>query len=466
MAGQSSAAAESTGSGPAKNVNTNRSKISFGTPKWEEVVPMLDTANLSGLKTAGHAATSEEASPMTNTVNIAPGNTLHGTSETGWEASKQETINIVDGKTPQVESKPGDTRPRAETVNIEKMETPDGAVFKIEIPRGMKMIRIPDCVMSFMSIAPTIHPLYAEVKAETEAWLCKELGADDKLSKRITKTDWSYFASASAPLASKEDLKILCDWGNWVFPFDDPLDNGHLKDDPVKAKEMVDGTLAAMRGKVPETFAIAMVHNDIWERILSVISSIPNMQDRYAAAMEGYVAGALRHVQDFAEAKIPDLEDFIKVRSASAGVRPIIPMVELLHHIQVPDAVYSHPCLEKFRQTVVDMVILNDVLSYQKEENEGVPHNLITVLRHTGMSTQEAFDTVGGMLQKAYREWYIAQADLPLWGEKIDADVQKFIEGCRNIMLANLNWHFKCDRYLPSIKEVVRKCRVIVVKDQ
>lgn len=44
--------------------------------------------------------------------------------------------------------------------------------------------------------------------------------------------------------------------------------------------------------------------------------------------MEDYVAGALGHVKDFAVGKIPSIEDFVKIRSASGGVRPTIALCE------------------------------------------------------------------------------------------------------------------------------------------
>lgn len=71
---------------------------------------------------------------------------------------------------------------------------------------------------------------------------------------------------------------------------------------------------------------------------------------------------------------------------------------------------------------------------------EGVPHNLITVLRADGMSTQNAFDLAKEMLHQCYRQWYFAQADLPQFGESIDAEVQKYIIAIRNTMIASLNW--------------------------
>jgi hypothetical protein len=62
------------------------------------------------------------------------------------------------------------------------------------------------------------------------------------------------------------------------------------------------------------------------------------------------------------------------------------------------------------------------------------------VLRADGLSTQNAFDLAKEMLRDCYRRWYFAQADLPQFGEGIDAEVQKYIIAIRNFMIASLNW--------------------------
>ena len=39
------------------------------------------------------------------------------------------------------------------------------------------------------------------------------------------------------------------------------------------------------------------------------------------------------------------------------------------------------------------------------------------------MKAQEAFDYMGELLKARFREWYLALADLPQWGEAIDMQV-------------------------------------------
>jgi hypothetical protein len=53
---------------------------------------------------------------------------------------------------------------------------------------------------------------------------------------------------------------------------------------------------------------------------------------------------------------------------------------------------------------------------------------------------QDAFDIVGNILSTLYKRWFLALAELPSWGERVDADVQKYIATVRAIVMANLNW--------------------------
>lgn len=73
-------------------------------------------------------------------------------------------------------------------------------------------------------------------------------------------------------------------------------------------------------------------------------------------------------------------------------------------------------------------------------QKEGVSHNLVAICRHNGMPAQVAFNHVGEMLIERYRDWYLALAALPTWGERIDADVQEYIRGVQNVVRANLHW--------------------------
>jgi hypothetical protein len=115
--------------------------------------------------------------------------------------------------------------------------------------------------------------------------------------------------------------------------------------------------------------------------------------------------------------------------------------VEHAYGITLPEEIYQHPSFQELERIGNDFILLqNAVLSYQKEQLEGVNNNIIAVCRAWGMSAQEAFDYSGEMLGQLYREWFINQANLPILNETIDSQVQKFLNGIIDCILGNLHW--------------------------
>ena len=70
----------------------------------------------------------------------------------------------------------------------------------------------------------------------------------------------------------------------------------------------------------------------------------------------------------------------------------------------------------------------------------GVNHNIIHHFRQDGLSQQEAYEKANLLLHERYRAWYVAHSEIPIWGEKIDAQVMLYVQGCMNVLLANINW--------------------------
>jgi hypothetical protein len=68
--------------------------------------------------------------------------------------------------------------------------------------------------------------------------------------------------------------------------------------------------------------------------------------------------------------------------------------------------------------------------------------NIITLTRKAdrGLTTQEAMDAIGAMTTTCYHRWYTALSNLPTWGEKVDRDVLRFVDVCRDVALGNLHW--------------------------
>lgn len=73
-----------------------------------------------------------------------------------------------------------------------------------------------------------------------------------------------------ASRADKERFSTICEWGNWIFPFDDLFDDGELRNDEDGAKAVMDQLLLSFTAKEmvnADRPAIVRFHDGIWERI-------------------------------------------------------------------------------------------------------------------------------------------------------------------------------------------------------
>jgi uncharacterized protein Yka (UPF0111/DUF47 family) len=94
-----------------------------------------------------------------------------------------------------------------------------------------------------------------------------------------------------------------------------------------------------------------------------------------------------------------------------------------------------------WNESVLICLRVNDVLSYRKDIDLGVDFNLITLLmKKDCFSVQQAMDKIGHMIEDRYRQWFLALADLPSYGEEVDREVMKFVETCRAMAHGNLYW--------------------------
>ncbi|KAF7563563.1 hypothetical protein G7046_g584 [Stylonectria norvegica] len=330
------------------------------------------------------------------------------------------------------------------------------------------VVLLPDLFQSFLKEQPIINPNYERIKLESEQWISKFCSFPPKMAANVHKCDFSYFCAIAAPDAPAQEFRTLCDWGNWVFPYDDMFDNGELRDQPEQSQRVMQSLMASMLGPLGKQdhenkLRIVEVHDTVVLRVS--LKSSPGVQNRFAQAMHAYATGALAHVDDQSADRTPSLEEMIVTRRTSAGVSPIYHLVEYAHGLIVPDYVFQDTVIQELESLGMDMVsITNDMLSYRKEEAESVPHNMVAVCRMRGMSAQEAFNTVGGCLQERYRRWDVLETTVPSWGTQVDKEVRAYIRGIKCVVQANLNWSFKSERYLGRSAGEVKRTRMLKVE--
>ncbi|KAL5370952.1 Cell wall endo-beta-1,3-glucanase [Paraphaeosphaeria sporulosa] len=307
-------------------------------------------------------------------------------------------------------------------------------------------VRIPDCFGSIMALKPLVNPHYFAAKAKGDQRIARHMGFDKTAATRNAQTDLCYLASMWSPTAPEDRLDMMVDWNHWVFFFDDEFDEGQFKMDLPAAAEEVKQTIAIMEEHGPRYDSDSNLLRYIFQTCCDKIkaSSGEGTKQRWIDHHKRYLEQLLVQIELEARGATLtcDVDAYFDLRRGTIGVYPAIALAEWASNIEVPQQAYEHPSLQKCMQISADLVILvNDVLSYRKDLDLGVEFNLITLLmKKHRFSVQQAMNTIGNMINDCYRQWYLALADLPSYGEKLDREVMKFVEVCRAIAHGNLYW--------------------------
>ncbi|KAF4454624.1 hypothetical protein F53441_2858 [Fusarium austroafricanum] len=337
-------------------------------------------------------------------------------------------------------------------------------VFATQKMESRRTVMLPDLFKGFVVQTPRMNPHYETVKPVSERWLAEKCSFTPRMKKRVEFCDFATFISISAPDAPVEKLKTMCDWGNWVFPFDDMFDEGALKADQKRSQIVIDSLMADMLDKkyTKPKIAVVQAHDDIFRRVSQ--GSTPGARRRFALSMKDYTDGVVHHVKDFSRNSIPSIEEMLETRRLSSGVTPLYHLVEYAHDITLPDEVFEDPVIQTLERLGSDFVLLsNDILSYRKEESDDCPFSMVAACRMTGQSAQQAFDTVGDLLEERYQEWETVIKKLPSWGPEADANVARYIQGIQNVVQANISWSFQSGRYFGKQAPEIRRTRMIDV---
>ncbi|KAH9218184.1 isoprenoid synthase domain-containing protein [Leptodontidium sp. 2 PMI_412] len=329
------------------------------------------------------------------------------------------------------------------------------------------MIVIPDIFESFMSRDPERNIHYNEIGEESLQWTIKTCGYNEREADRMRRGDFAYFAAVTVPDSNKQGLRIVADWLNWVFVFDDQLDDGPLGVLEDEARHYIDCTLAMLEESTVDRNAVQPIQwvlRDIWNRVQLDSRCTLGAKQRWLEHMKEYLRALRSSIGFLPSANLEDtIDGYFEYRFHSIGVLVLFTWVEYACALDLPNEVFEDKALKKLERIGVEIQMLaNDSVSYHREKDQDCPHNIIHLFRHHGLSEQAAYDRAQVMLRERYREWYLALADLPIWGEAIDKQVHRYIKGIQDVASANAHWSFRTERYFGKDRGEIRRTRMLV----
>lgn len=111
--------------------------------------------------------------------------------------------------------------------------------------------------------------------------------------------------------------------------------------------------------------------------------------------------------------------------------------------------------MRDIRALGVDIVVLhNDLVSYHKEELEGVPHNMIAAYRESGKTAQEAVDLVGLDIERLSSLLERVIEQVSRWESPWQRESMRYAQGVRDVIKANLYWSLHSGRFLTDEQKI------------
>ncbi|KAJ7908006.1 terpenoid synthase [Mycena leptocephala] len=316
-------------------------------------------------------------------------------------------------------------------------------------------ITLPDTLSSW-PWPRRVNPHHEEVSLGSAQWVQSFGLFSPKAQVAFDRCNFGLLAALAYPLLRKEHLRSAADFMAALYCFDEYTDQG----DEVFVRQAADIVKDALRnpfkfrpeGEIP----IGEVFRQFLARTvpLSSVSVQQRLVETQERAMDAQVQQCVDRKHDFAR----NSEEYLPIRLHSSSMLPSYVIMEL--DIVVPDEVYYLPLFEKLRYWGFILICIdNDIFSYNIERARGQAlHNWVTLiaLEHN-IGIQEAVDYLGAFHDRTKASFLEATKNLPTWGEPIDSEVRRYIDGIGNWVRANYEWSFESRRYFDTHAAEVRR---------
>lgn len=273
------------------------------------------------------------------------------------------------------------------------------------------------------------------------------------------RSDFALFAALTYPDAPGHRLDAITNFLVWLFFFDDVFFRRFSPADMPAAKQLVSRlpTFMPLDAGDPEVPAVDLVERtllDVWSRIAPSMSL--EWRHRFARDIQEMNESFLWELGNAAHDVVPDLIEYVEMRRLTGGAFWAVDLVEYSLDIEVPREIYrTHP-IRVLHNICGDTVLLfNDILSYEKELDEGERNNSVLVVQEfLGCDLQRAVAVVNDLITARLKAAEKTMADEiePLLEEhelapRVRREVLAYVQGLRDGVAGCFEWQTRSGRY-------------------
>ncbi|KAJ7256645.1 terpenoid synthase [Mycena rebaudengoi] len=296
-------------------------------------------------------------------------------------------------------------------------------------------ITLPDTLSSW-PWPRQVNPDRKEVSLASGQWVQSFGLFSPKAQVAFDRCDFGLLAALAYPFLQKEHLHSAADFMAALYCFDEYTDQGDEVFVRQAAHFVKDALRNPSKSRLEREMPIGEVFRQFLARTVPISSAFvrERLVETQERAMDAQVQQCADRKRDFAR----NSEEYLAIRLHSSSMLPSYVIMEL--DIDVPDAVYYHPLLERLRYWGFMLICIdNDIFSYNIKRTRGQAlHNWVTLIAlERNIRIQEAVDYLGSFHDRTKNSFLEATKNLPTWGKPIESEVRRYIDGIGNWVRAN-----------------------------
>ncbi|KAH8981015.1 terpenoid synthase [Lactarius akahatsu] len=292
-----------------------------------------------------------------------------------------------------------------------------------------------------------INPHHNEVQAETAAWIKSSGILSPKAQEAYDLCDINLLASLGYPSHDKARQRTCCRIMSLAIVFDELSSLSYEDKIQVMTKAAMGILLNPYTPRPEGEWVGVELARQTWELTIKTVSH--QSLKRLIKASSACAQAVIQKAADLRHKRIRSVEEYFELRRDTIGARPAFALIEL--DMNLPQEAVHHPVIEEMSMLAVDMIILdNDIASYNVEQARGDDgHNIVTIIMH-----QHKTDIQGAMnwvddrhkeLEAKFMDLY--ENKIPKFGEPVDTELARYVDGIGNWVRANDQWNFETERY-------------------
>ncbi|WP_219511613.1 terpene synthase family protein [Nonomuraea ceibae] len=290
----------------------------------------------------------------------------------------------------------------------------------------------------------------AEVDAESHSWLAaSHLLPGAETLEHFRRSKIGMLAARTNPLVPRDALRLINDWYNWLFAFDDAFCEGELMGHRASALARALPPLLEIldRRREPEggdPFGVTL--RELLDRIAE--SGTPAQVDRWRTTVKEYLFAQIWEAANREVDLIPTPEDYVLMRRITGATFTCFALIDVGGGYRLEAEEWHHPDVRMLSDLACDLIGWdNDLLSYAKERgNDKARHNLVTVLAtHRTFNLQEALEEVSKMHNTAIAAFVERRAALDKWAS---LPVRRYVRGLEHWVRGHIEFSLGSARYV------------------